>query len=81
MSVPSGPRAAINDPERFGRTYIHLTQQRCGDLIHVMTQQEPAIVDLVKDFCLADSTSNWQACLDIGIASFNDFTKNVLDTS
>jgi hypothetical protein len=56
--------ATINDPGRFGRTYVHLTHERCSDLTHVMIQQDSAIVDLVKDLCLADSITNWHDGLD-----------------
>jgi hypothetical protein len=56
--------ASINDPGRFGKTYVHITHECCSDLIHVMIQQDPTIVDMVKDLVLADSISKWYADLD-----------------
>jgi pimeloyl-ACP methyl ester carboxylesterase len=56
--------ATINDPVRFGRTYVHVTHEHCSDLIHVMIQQDPAIVELVKNLVLADSISKWRSDMD-----------------
>ncbi len=56
--------ATINDPARFGRTYVHITHECCSDLVHVMIQQDPTIVEMVKDLVLADSISKWHADLD-----------------
>ena len=56
--------ATINDPARFGKTYAHITHECCSDLIHVQIQQDPAIVEMVKNLVLADSISKWYADLD-----------------
>jgi pimeloyl-ACP methyl ester carboxylesterase len=55
---------SINDPARFGKTYLHLTHERCSDLTHVMIQQDPTIIEIVKNLSLADTIVDWFKNLD-----------------
>jgi pimeloyl-ACP methyl ester carboxylesterase len=55
----------INHPDRFGRTYVHVTHECCSELTHVMIQHDPSIILVVKDLVAADSISIWYSSLDL----------------
>jgi pimeloyl-ACP methyl ester carboxylesterase len=54
----------INHPDRFGKTYVHVTHECCSELTHVMIQHNPSIILVVKDLVAADSISGWYSGLD-----------------
>ncbi len=65
--APTGPGrrsekdAAINHPERFGDTYLHIFHEHCDELLHVTLQGNETIIEIVKGLLLATSVRDWAA--------------------
>jgi pimeloyl-ACP methyl ester carboxylesterase len=54
----------INHPDRFGRTYVHITHECCSELTHVMIQHNPFIIELVKDIAASATIHDWYGNLN-----------------
>ncbi len=54
----------INHPDRFGKTYVHITHECCSELTHVMIQHNPVIIEVVKDIVASATIHDWYNDLD-----------------